>query len=383
MVRTRSTKRSLTQVDEPSPKRRRTVGNTKNKNKSKNNKPKSKELTQKANIQAEKALYKTALIEENAKNKNNWFLDETLKHEIFKFVSVRDSKNCTHDDLLAAMPNRVTSGTPRAVAAAKQHWMNKCSHYAIEKNKHSNSNDSDDISKLKYVKEVLFITEDVKRKQIPKSKEKHYRNQGYAITCSVTNQSIVDADILVDVWYDCHVSKDHGGEDTLYALLKDYKIPNVKSWIKFMKSQCDGPKCAKGNQQLPPKIKAPLKPIPPPSRPFMLVHVDLFQLPESKSGNKFGALAVCALTGYTEARPIPNKDAGTVAKFLLECIYARYGLVPTRINDNGGEFVNELNEDLSSRMGTEVRCVKPRRPQGKCHLMSDHFLNNNRRTRHI
>ena len=48
---------------------------------------------------------------------------------------------------------------------------------------------------------------------------------------------------------------------------------------------------------------APLRPLKPPSLPFMRVHFDLLgPLPETTTGNKYIAIAVCAFTKYVEAR---------------------------------------------------------------------------------
>ena len=48
---------------------------------------------------------------------------------------------------------------------------------------------------------------------------------------------------------------------------------------------------------------APLRPLKPPTLPFMRVHFDLLgPLPETTLGNKYIAIAVDAFTKYVEAR---------------------------------------------------------------------------------
>ena len=98
------------------------------------------------------------------------------------------------------------------------------------------------------------------------------------------------------------------------------------------------------------------------SRPFLEVSYDFIILKEDKNGNRNLLVAIDNFLKLVEIKACPNRDAETVAKFLLE-LAARYGHMARLRSDRDGAFINQLIEKLNKARGTEaVPCV-PYHPQ--------------------
>ena len=75
--------------------------------------------------------------------------------------------------------------------------------------------------------------------------------------------------------------------------------------------------------------------------------------------DEFEYLIVCIdyFSKWSEAKPIHDKSALTVAQFLSELIY-RHGCFAIQINDQGREFANEVADGLHSMTGTQQRDIR-------------------------
>eukprot|EP00731_Ephydatia_muelleri_P010832 Em0005g1418a len=67
-------------------------------------------------------------------------------------------------------------------------------------------------------------------------------------------------------------------------------------------------------------------------------------------------------TKWVEVVPTVNKMASTVASSLFK-IFMRMGLPPVLLSDNGSEFCNALNDQLSEMLGIKRRLTTPYHPQ--------------------
>ena len=85
--------------------------------------------------------------------------------------------------------------------------------------------------------------------------------------------------------------------------------------------------------------------------PGEVVCIDLVgPLPETHDHNRYILTVEDVFTKYCSAIPIPNKNATTVARALMDEYLSRYGM-PTAIkSDNGKEFVNTVLEELMDRL---------------------------------
>ena len=79
-------------------------------------------------------------------------------------------------------------------------------------------------------------------------------------------------------------------------------------------------------QRPPPKCRAELKPIKP-GYPMQIVAVDILgPLPESDARNSYLLVVGEYFTRWMEAFPIPNQEAVTVARTLVDKYFCRFGL---------------------------------------------------------
>ena len=90
------------------------------------------------------------------------------------------------------------------------------------------------------------------------------------------------------------------------------------------------------------------------------IGVDICRLPEVDG---FNYLVVCIdyFTKWSEAKPLKEKAAQFVAH--LYEIICRHGCIQVQINDQGREFVNEVNSNLHRMTGTEQRMTSAYHPQ--------------------
>lgn len=93
------------------------------------------------------------------------------------------------------------------------------------------------------------------------------------------------------------------------------------------------------------------------------VGVDITTLPKSDEGYIYLIVAVDYFTKWPEARPLKNKTAEDVARFLFEDIVCRHGCVDIQINDQGREFCNKITDILTSLTGTKQKVTSAYHPQ--------------------
>ena len=96
----------------------------------------------------------------------------------------------------------------------------------------------------------------------------------------------------------------------------------------------------------PPKRKAALKPVKT-GYPMQLVAVDILEpLPESDAGNSYLLVIGDYFTCWMEAFPIPNQEAITVARALVDKFFCRFGLPEQLHSDQGRQFESELLQQI-------------------------------------
>ena len=65
---------------------------------------------------------------------------------------------------------------------------------------------------------------------------------------------------------------------------------------------------------------------------------------------------------FAEAKPLKDKTAVSVARFLYELI-CRFGCFSTQINDQGREFVNSVSDELHRLTGVKQKITSAYHPQ--------------------
>ena len=99
------------------------------------------------------------------------------------------------------------------------------------------------------------------------------------------------------------------------------------------------------------------------SRPFLEVSYDIvvFTHPD-KHGNRYLIVAIDNFTKLVEVKAVPNKDAETIARFLLE-VAGRYGHIARLRSDRDPAFTGHIIKYLNEVRSTETVMCIPYHPQ--------------------
>ena len=113
-----------------------------------------------------------------------------------------------------------------------------------------------------------------------------------------------------------------------------------------------------------PHFKAPLGNMTVGS-PMHFVSVDIVgPFPESQEGNKYILVAVDQFTKWSEAFPIPNQEASTVASVLSQEWFFRYSPSEILHSDQGRQFKSHLIQELCKIFQIKKTHTSPYHPQG-------------------
>lgn len=136
----------------------------------------------------------------------------------------------------------------------------------------------------------------------------------------------------------------HPGQQRLHA-----KIASVYQWKHLRRdianfvqncTQCALNKPKRANIE-------PLCLTTTPQQPFDRVVIDtLGPLVTSNQGNTYALTAICDLTKYVITVPIPNKQASTIARALMNELVLVYGPMKSLLSDKGTEFLNSTITEL-------------------------------------
>ena len=91
----------------------------------------------------------------------------------------------------------------------------------------------------------------------------------------------------------------------------------------------------------------------------------LFSMSETIRGNRNMLAAEDSFSRYCRVFPIPNKEAHTMAKVLMDQHFNVYGLPDQLHSDNGKEFVNYLWRELFSKFKIQCTTTPPYNPSVK------------------
>jgi len=80
------------------------------------------------------------------------------------------------------------------------------------------------------------------------------------------------------------------------------------------------------------------------------VFIGLVSMSETVRKNRYLLTVQDGFTRFASAYPICNKEAGTVARVLIREHFSVYGLPNQIHSDNGGEFVNQLWQELFAEL---------------------------------
>ena len=86
--------------------------------------------------------------------------------------------------------------------------------------------------------------------------------------------------------------------------------------------------------------------------------------PESNNGNKYILVVVDQFTKWSEAYPIPNQEATTVADVLTQEWFFRFSSPECLHSDQGRQFESQLIRELCTILGIRKSRTTPYHPQG-------------------
>ncbi|WP_331035211.1 reverse transcriptase domain-containing protein [Lactovum miscens] len=175
---------------------------------------------------------------------------------------------------------------------------------------------------------------------------------------------------LVQQFHDDLMAGGHPGQKRLYAKLRQrYVWKNMsKDVAKFVKS-CD--KCLLNKIKI--GNKEPLVLTETPLRAFDKIVIDLVgPLPMSEAGNRYALTIICDLTKYVVGIAIPDKEASTVARALVNYFLLIYGFAREILSDLGSEFKNEVFKCLTVMLKMKHSFSTPHRHQTLSSIERNH-----------
>ena len=153
----------------------------------------------------------------------------------------------------------------------------------------------------------------------------------------------------------------HFGVHKTYAKLRDkYFWPRIFADVQHYVLSCESCAMKKSPKQ---RRTAPVLPIPV-SGPWELVATDCCgPFPESNSGNRYVVVFTDYCTRWVEAFAVPNIEATTIARLLVDDIIGRHGAPRKLLSDRGSNYLSSLIREVCFLMNTEKVFTTSYHPQ--------------------
>ncbi|UYV74125.1 K02A2.6-like [Cordylochernes scorpioides] len=138
-----------------------------------------------------------------------------------------------------------------------------------------------------------------------------------------------------------HPTSGHMGIKRTYSRIKDkYFWPSMFKTVEKYVSSCPECQFRKTPSQQP---SGQLQPIPPASRPFERIGIDLLgRFPKSINGNRWIVVCTDYYSRHVETAALPRGTATEIADFFLKRIVLRHGAPKILISDRGSSFLSKL-----------------------------------------
>ena len=86
-------------------------------------------------------------------------------------------------------------------------------------------------------------------------------------------------------------------------------------------------------------------------KPFHRIVVDVLKMPPTSNGNTFVVVFIDYFTKWVEALAVPNQEAPTIARLLVENIVCRHGVPQHLLSDRGANFLSSLILEMCDILG--------------------------------
>ncbi|MCG8033048.1 MAG: DDE-type integrase/transposase/recombinase, partial [Candidatus Thiodiazotropha taylori] len=176
-------------------------------------------------------------------------------------------------------------------------------------------------------------------------------------------QAIVPRNTRRTILQGCHDVKTAGhlgGKKTLSKVRQKFYWPGLQSDVRAYVAGCET--CMKRKEPNPTK-RAPMQ-IVRSGFPMERLAIDILgELPLTNKGNKYILVISDYFTKWTEALPMANMEAVTVAKLLVEEIICRFGIPRTIHSDQGRQFESKLFQEMCKLLDIEKTRTTPYHPE--------------------
>ena len=94
------------------------------------------------------------------------------------------------------------------------------------------------------------------------------------------------------------------------------------------------------------------------------IHVDITgPHPQTPRGSKYILTCVDSFSKWTEAFPLSNKEAKTVARILVDHVFCRFGTPVALLTDNAGELDGHLMQEICQLLDIDKQRTSFYRPE--------------------
>ena len=147
---------------------------------------------------------------------------------------------------------------------------------------------------------------------------------------------------------------------TLACMQERFYWPGYHDDVRDWCSHCASCAARKNPTPMP---RAPLRSVKT-GYPMQLVAMDILgPFPESESGNRYILVVADYFTRWTEAYPIPDQEASTVAKKLTDEFFFRFSPPEQLHSDQGRNFESAVIADMCKRLAIKKSRTAAYHPQ--------------------
>ena len=148
---------------------------------------------------------------------------------------------------------------------------------------------------------------------------------------------------------------------TLDAIYRSpYYFPMLRRKLSRFLRQCEVCEKTKPSTKT---VRAPMKKCAT-ERPMQRIAIDVLgPLPETEAGNRFIVVIADYFTKWTEAYPVPNHKAETIADKVIKEFFNRFGLPEFIHTDQGRDFESRLFQEMCTILEIEKTRTTPWHPQ--------------------
>ena len=158
-----------------------------------------------------------------------------------------------------------------------------------------------------------------------------------------------------------HQTAGHLGiKKTLSKVRQSYYWPGLQRDVRQYVADCE--KCQKSKDPLK-TPRAPMQ-IVGASRPMERIATDILgELPVTDKGNRYILVVSDYYTKWTEAFPMPNMEARTVADIIVREVVSRFGVPYIIHSDQGRQYESQLFLEMCKVLHIKKRRTTPYHPQ--------------------